>query len=85
MKDPENFYIYSYILNHPEFVHMILISDVASLVAQTVKICLQCRRLSFDPWVGKIPWRKEWLPSPGFLVREFYGQRILWTEKTGRL
>ena len=22
-------------------------------------VCLQCRRLGFDPWVGKIPWREE--------------------------
>ena len=33
------------------------------------KICLQCRRPRFDLWVGKIPWRREWLPtlvfSPG--------------------
>ena len=21
----------------------------------------------FDPWVGKIPWRREWLPTPVFL------------------
>ena len=27
----------------------------ASLVAQTVRICLQCRRPGFNPWVGKIP------------------------------
>ena len=27
----------------------------ASLVAQAVKVCPQCRRLGFDPWVGKIP------------------------------
>ena len=19
---------------------------------------------AFDPWVGKIPWRREWLPTP---------------------
>ena len=25
------------------------------------RICLQCKRLSLDPWVGKIPWRREWL------------------------
>ena len=31
----------------------------ASLVAQRVKICLQCRRPGFNPWVGKIPWRRE--------------------------
>ena len=28
-------------------------------MAQT--IYLQCRRPGFDPWVGKIPWRREWL------------------------
>ena len=26
-------------------------------------------------WVGKIPWRREWLPTPAFLPDEFYGQR----------
>ena len=22
----------------------------------------QCRRLRFDPWIGKIPWRRKWQP-----------------------
>ena len=26
------------------------------------RICLQSRRPGFDPWVGKIPWRRERLP-----------------------
>ncbi|KAB0375654.1 hypothetical protein FD755_012297 [Muntiacus reevesi] len=26
-------------------------------------ICLQCRKPRFDPWVRKIPWRREWLPT----------------------
>jgi len=26
------------------------------------KICLQCRRPGFNPWVRKMPWRREWLP-----------------------
>ena len=35
----------------------------ASLVAQTLNICLQCRRPRvFNPWVRKILWRREWLP-----------------------
>ena len=38
----------------------------ASLVAQLV-IRLQRRRLGFDPRVGKIPWRRERLPTPVFL------------------
>ena len=32
-----------------------------------VKICLQCKRPWFDSWVGKIPWRKDRLPTPVFL------------------
>ena len=24
------------------------------------RICLQCRRPGYDPWVGKIPWRRKW-------------------------
>ena len=31
----------------------------------------------FDPWVGKIPWRREQLSSPVFLLGEFHGQRGL--------
>ena len=31
---------------------------MSSLVAQMVKICLQCRKPRFNPWVRKIPWRK---------------------------
>ena len=29
------------------------------------------------PWVGKIPWRREWLPTPVFLPGESHGQRSL--------
>ena len=45
------------------------------LVVQTVKICLQCRRPAFDPWVGKSPWRREWQPTPVF------AWRIPWIEE----
>ena len=44
----------------------------ASLVTQLVKICLQCRRPWFDPWVGKISWRRERLPTPVFWPGEFH-------------
>ena len=49
----------------------------AFLVAQQWRICLQCGRPSFSPWVGKIPWRREWLPVPVFLPGGFHGQRSL--------
>ena len=38
----------------------------ASLVAQLVKN-LQCGRSGFSSWVGKIPWRRDRLPTPVFL------------------
>ena len=48
-----------------------------SLVAQMVRICLQCGRPGFNPGVGKIPWRWEWLHTLVFLPGESHGQRIL--------
>ena len=53
-------------------------SNWASLVAQWQRIHLQCRRgrrLRFDPWVRKIPWRKKWQPTPVFSSGESHGQR----------
>ena len=40
------------------------------------RICLQCRTPRFDPWVRKIPWRREWQPTPVLLPGESQGQRI---------
>ena len=34
-------------------------------------------RPGFIPWAGRIPWTKEWLPTPVFLLGEFHGQRRL--------
>ena len=31
----------------------------------------------FDPWVGKIPWRRKWQPTPVLLPGESHGQRSL--------
>ena len=52
---------------------------MTSLVAQTVKrrVCLQCGRPGFDPWVGKIPWRRKWQSTSGLLLRKSHGQRSL--------
>ena len=36
------------------------------------RICLQCRRPGFSPWAGKIPWRREELPTPVFWPGEFH-------------
>ena len=44
-----------------------------------IKSPLQYKRPGFDSWVGKISWKREWLPIPVFLPREFHGQRSLTT------
>ena len=38
---------------------------------------LPYKRSGFYPWFGKIPWRREWLPTPVFLPGESHGQRNL--------
>ena len=50
----------------------------------------KCRRHEFDPWVGKIPWRKKWQPTPVFLPGESHGQRSLvgyslWSHKQSNI
>ena len=35
------------------------------------------KRRGLDPWVGKIPWRRAWQPSPVFLPGESHGQGSL--------
>ena len=49
----------------------------ASLVAQTVKNTPAMWETWVWPQVGKIPWRRERLPTPVFWPGEFYGQRSL--------
>ena len=49
----------------------------ASQVAQWYRICLQCRRHGFSPWIRKISWRRKWQPVPVFLPGESHRQRSL--------
>ena len=44
------------------------------------RVPLQCRRLRFDPWVRKIPWKRAWQPTPVFLPGE-----SPWAEEPGGL
>ena len=55
----------------------------ASLVAQLVKnppANAEDKRRRFDTWVGKIPWRRGWQPTPVFLPAE-----SPWAEEPGGL
>jgi len=56
---------------------LLKVSSPCFVVLQLASQFLQCRRPGSNPWVRKIPWRKEWLPTPVFLPEEFHGQRSL--------
>ena len=42
------------------------------------RIHLQYGRPGFNPWVGKIPWKSHWLPTPVFWPGEFHGLYSPW-------
>ena len=39
--------------------------------------CRKCKVLGLDPWVGKIPQRRKWQPTPVFLLGKSHWQRSL--------
>ena len=49
-------------------------------VAQMVRICLQCRRPGFNPWVRKILWRREWQSTMAI-----HSSILAWIEEPDRL
>ena len=60
------FIFYSWVLFHWDFPSGSGVKEFAVI-----------RRHGFDPELGKIPWRREWQPTPVFLPRKFHGQRSL--------
>ena len=63
--------------SHGEGIGHLLLYSWASVVAQMVKNPPACRRPGFIIWIGKIPWRRAWQPTPVFLPGEPHGQRSL--------
>ena len=63
----------------PEYLG-ICTSQVALVVKNQPAKAGDVKRCRFDPWVGKIPWRMAWQPTPVILA-----WRIPWTEEPGEL
>ena len=75
-------YLYSYMLitsfsNGQKVKLTFVVISETLLVAQMGKNLLQYRRPEFNSWVGKIPWRREWQPTPVFLPGESQGRGSL--------
>ena len=60
-------------LTRPAGSFLCLIYSQASLITHSVKNLPALREIQ----VGKIPWRREWQPTPEFLPGESHGQRGL--------
>ena len=52
-------------------------TKLLTLSACNARDCLQGRRPGLGPWVGKIPWRRKWQPTPVSLPGKSHGQRSL--------
>ena len=48
-----------------------------SSVVKNLSAMQETQRCGFHLWVGKIPWRRKWEPTPVFLPEKFHGQRSL--------
>ena len=57
----------------------------ASFVAQLMKSPPAVRETWLDPWVGRIPWRRKWLPTPVFLVFSIKSKNLSWPMRKGQL
>ena len=62
------YHLYHHILYHP---------IGASLVPQVVKNLPAMQETQVSLWVERIPWRREWQPTPAFLPRKSHGQRSM--------
>ena len=51
-----------------------MFSDSSILAIEKLPVMQETQ---FYPWVGKVLWRREWLPTPVFLSGESHGQRNL--------
>jgi len=58
-------------------VFLIFLINTYSPIAQQVKYLLAMQEMWVQFLILKIPWRREWLPSPVFLPGKPHGQRSL--------
>ena len=63
---------HNWVTTHSTYIH----KGLPLWLTGKKSIC-QCSKHGFQPWAGKIPWRREWLPTPVFSPGEFHGQRSL--------
>ena len=76
IKEPIFLFKIIYISLNKNCVHLRYTAGLPLWLSSKESTC-QCWRHGFDPWVGKIHWRRAWQPTPVFLPGESHGQRSL--------
>ena len=65
-------YIYTYIYNCTDIDSM----GLPWWLSGKEYVC-KCKKHKLNTWIGKIPWRRKWQPTPVFLRGKSHGQRSL--------
>ena len=53
------------------------LNDYPQIALSYIRSTCYGRTHRFNPWFGKIPWRRKWQPTPVFLPGKSHGQRNL--------
>ena len=67
--------IFDFITDYLGFLGDAVLKNLHGSAKESAWQCRKCRRLGCHPWVGKIPWREKWQPTPVLLLGKSYGQR----------
>ena len=65
--------------NNQEIVQWLISLPGGAMGKASACQCSSPKRPGFDPWAGKIPWRRKWLPTPVFFPGKSRG-----TEEPGK-
>ena len=68
--------------DYPEIIGGTTINELPWWLRGRESAC-QCGRLRFDPWVGNIPWRRKWQPTPVLLSGKFRGLKSMGSQRVG--
>jgi len=64
--------------HYPVPVSVLIWDSQVALVIKNLPVNAgDIKKHKFDPWVGKIPWRRKWQSTPVFLPGKSHGQRGL--------
>ena len=81
---PSNIFMYIYIYSMIISLFLYLMGFPGGISGkQRTCQCRRYKRCRFNPWVRKIPWRREWQPIPVFLPAESHCQAPRTEEPNG--